>query len=205
MKEQACMLPWWPMGMRNFLAGLLCAWAGTGDVEPRRPAFRPGFAWKSMEASDNCDGAQLPTPAWSNSLNFLVPVDFTVSSLLALNWAFKLARKQKAHVSVLHAIPINLFLYGPANPSLIMEDMRNSALARISKMLEAAKQAGVSFSYDIEEGRPSVVIENYIRRHDIDLVFLAPHKQHGLNRFLRCKTAETLIRRAGCPVLILNH
>ena len=56
--------------------------------------------------------------------------------------------------------------------------------------------------FDIEEGKPCVVIANYIRRHDIGL---ALHKHHGLNRFLRRKTAETLIRRAGCPVLILNQ
>jgi universal stress protein A len=202
MKAQAQMFPWRLTGLGNILARLLPASAGTADLDHNRPDFWPGFTWKSDEPRD---GARWSNMAWGRQLNLLVPIDFTVSSLPVLSWAFKLARRQMADVTLLHAIYINLTPYGPANLAFIKEEMRDVALARISRILDVAKQANVTFNYAIQEGEPSAVIEDYIRQHDVDLVILAPHKRHGLDRFLRSKTAETVIRRADCPVLIVNH
>jgi nucleotide-binding universal stress UspA family protein len=137
-------------------------------------------------------------------LNMLVPIDFTESSLPALECAFNMARKERAHITLLHAINLNLSPRSPVDFNLIKQEMRRSAAARLSLIQGCAKHEKIETDFTIAEGKPAAVIENYLKENQTDLVILTVHKHGRLGGFLHPKTAEKTIRRANCPVLVIN-
>lgn len=68
---------------------------------------------------------------------------------------------------------------------------------------DMARRDSVSTDYVIEEGKPFLAIEKFIKANPIDLVILA--RRRGRSWFFGRKTVEKVIRRAQCPVLVLNH
>ncbi len=140
----------------------------------------------------------------SKPLNILVPFDFTTTSCAALDCALRMAQKGKARITLLHAIHINLSPYGPANLALIKQSLREDARTKISQVAALAKQQNVSADYVIQEGKPSSVIENFVKEQLVDLVILGCHRHRGLGWFGRRKTAEKVVRQAQCPVLVLQ-
>jgi nucleotide-binding universal stress UspA family protein len=169
-----------------------------------KPAAR-GF-WSNFSRQP---GEPRNTREWSNqggndAANILVPIDFTPASVWAWDCALRIAHQKNFHITLLHAIEINLSPYGPANVGLLKQEMRNTAAAQISRITTPAKQENISVDYVIQEGRPAALIEAYTRQHPVDLVILARHKHRGLSRLIGRKTAEKIIRHTNCPILVLN-
>jgi universal stress protein A len=199
----------WALGVRKAVARLF----------PTGPTIR------SQEAAGIPADTQTKDPFWSDfdrntgeasrsedrltgrreqPLNILVPFDFTTSSCNALDCALRMARNGKAHITLLHAIHINLSPYGPANVAMIKQDMRRAASSKISQVAALATQQEVSADYAIQEGKPFVVINQFIKEQPVDLVILGCHRHRGTGWFGRPKTAERVVREAPCPVLVLQ-
>jgi nucleotide-binding universal stress UspA family protein len=56
----------------------------------------------------------------------------------------------------------------------------------------------------VRMGDPSREIIAAAKELEIDLIILATHGRTGLSHFLLGSTAEKVVRRAGCPVLIVR-
>jgi nucleotide-binding universal stress UspA family protein len=56
----------------------------------------------------------------------------------------------------------------------------------------------------VVEGSPKAGIVNYARQHKIDLIILATHGRTGLPHIFMGSVAETVVRAAPCPVLIVR-
>lgn len=53
-------------------------------------------------------------------------------------------------------------------------------------------------------GVPDVEIVNRAKRHQVDLIIMSTHGRSGMGRFLLGSVAESVVRKAPCPVLTLN-
>ena len=54
-------------------------------------------------------------------------------------------------------------------------------------------------------GKPADEIVRYAREHDVDLIVMGTHGREGVARVFIGSVAETVVRRAACPVLTLHH
>ncbi|MDB6112710.1 MAG: UspA protein [Pedosphaera sp.] len=195
------MQSWWLASAGKSLALLLAPGPAAKISKPAAPGFRSNFTRQP--------GEPLYTGGWSNQggngpANILVPIDFTASSLWAVDCALQIAQRKNAQITLLHAISLNLSPYGPANVQLIKREMHQTAAVQLSRIAKVAKEENITAEYVIEEGRPSAVIEDYTQHHPVDLVILALHKHRGLSWLRGRKTAEKVIRHTHCPVLVLN-
>ena len=58
--------------------------------------------------------------------------------------------------------------------------------------------------YRQEEGEPAELILRMADEHHCDLIVLGTHGRDGIGRVLLGGFAERILRRAGCPVLIVR-
>lgn len=72
--------------------------------------------------------------------------------------------------------------------------------------MNLAKQAGVVATCVVEEGTPAGAILKVARRHEADLIILAP-REHGAwaRLFLGSSTVERVTREAESHVMVLRE
>jgi universal stress protein A len=73
--------------------------------------------------------------------------------------------------------------------------------SRYSDMLSGNK---VRRLFTVQHGEPAAAILNYAREHHADMIILGSHGSTAIARLLMGSTAESVLRHALCPVLILK-
>lgn len=136
--------------------------------------------------------------------SILVPTDFSDHAAYALAYAFALADKLGATVHLVNAI-------GAALPELtvtltrpMFDSMRAQSLEGMKELI-ARRPAGVRIGELIVKDGDArdAIIE---AAHDVaaDLIVMGTHGRRGLRRVLLGSVAETMVRRAPCPVLTVH-
>ena len=135
--------------------------------------------------------------------SILVPVDFSPSSLGALQYALALARRQEARLTLLHVIE-------PLHPDMLMDfteaqrSRRATAHQHLNKLWESTRKAWLRTGRELREGHPVDVITALAKRTRADLVVMGTHGRTGLKRALIGSVAERVVRHARCPVLVVR-
>lgn len=147
-----------------------------------------------------------PLPPHIKSI--LVPLDFSVPSEKALDYAAAFARLFKAKLTLLHvAEPVATPDFAPAFP-LAMEDDQLMASAKI-KLEGMAKAAGIPRGMVektlVRFGRSFHEIAEAARARKSDLIIIATHGHTGLKHALLGSTTERVVRHAPCPVFVLRQ
>ena len=141
----------------------------------------------------------------------LVPVDLSEPSLNALEHAAALAKDRRA---ILHL----LYVVDRAPTSKGMKE-KHAAAARVDRLFEeeAAKtvkeldrlasrlrRGGIDVKVSTSEGRPAAEILKAAKDGKVDLIAMGTHGRTGLRHLLMGSVAESVMRQASCPVLILR-
>lgn len=139
----------------------------------------------------------------------LVPVDFSASSRAALNHALQLAEAFGASVEVLHVHeasafigPDSLVLLPPVSYSTRWDEARDEVLRELDQFLALDNVPGVQVK--VEPGVPGDVIPAVARADGIDLIVMGTHGRSGLSRLIVGSVAESVMRKANCPVMTLR-
>ncbi|MGE0683706.1 MAG: universal stress protein [Candidatus Binatia bacterium] len=137
----------------------------------------------------------------------LVPVDFSPLSETALIYALKLAQLVGAEVHACHIIPTPhvldvLYERGFAPPESIKR-ITQKARKRI-KEIAGTQETTVPLRIHCEEGEAAEHILQQAETLKVDLIVIGTHGRSGAQRFFLGSVAETVIRRASCPVLTLR-
>lgn len=123
----------------------------------------------------------------------LCGIDLERSSERAFDRALSLASLGKAELFVLHAIPRNLpFSWRAAE-----------RLRYLTELRERAEAAGVSVRVDEQHGDPARVIILHANARNVDIVVLGSNRRRGWRKLREGSVAETVLRRAAWPVLIV--
>jgi nucleotide-binding universal stress UspA family protein len=138
----------------------------------------------------------------------LVPIDCGPRSRALLRSASALSRRVGGHLVILHVYePLT---YAPAHYTA--EQVHNCHDIRQRKAMERLELFQDEFLEDSEvqsasliavEGLPEYEICETARQTNADLIVASTHGYRGLNRLFVGSTAERLIRRVPCPILIL--
>lgn len=139
-----------------------------------------------------------------------VPIDFSDSSLRALDYAIELGRTFGARLSVLFVVEPIYFatpgdLYGTsANLGMLLEEQRRTAREELKKLDERLKKRGIDAETVLGSGVPHEVIVETAKTRKADLIVMATHGRSGLSHLLMGSVAEKVVRSATCPVLTVR-
>ena len=136
----------------------------------------------------------------------LVPIDFSEGSAAALEYATKLAGKLDAKIILLNVIGVELLgaEYGMPVAASTVELIFDTNQQALDKLVAANKDK-VSFARTlIETGDPRTTIEGVAKQTGADLIVMGTHGRRGLRRFLIGSVAESVVRTAPCPVLLVR-
>ena len=140
------------------------------------------------------------SPALFKLKSILVPVDFSEGSRKAVEYATAFARQFEGSLTLLNVVPRYPQVPEMAPLSLQPTDDVQRDLDRVGESVKGL----VPVTSLVRMGDPSREIIAAAKELEIDLIILATHGRTGLSHFLLGSTAEKVVRRAGCPVLIVR-
>lgn len=133
----------------------------------------------------------------------LCPVDFDENSLVALDSAAEIVRKNGGTIFLLHVIPQVIQPIGmPADVSLYEEPERAARM----RLEEIAREhlTGAAHQVMTWVGEPAASILKMQRKVGADLIVIGTHGRRGWSRLFLGSVAEQVVREAPCPVLTLR-
>lgn len=141
----------------------------------------------------------------------LCSIDFEPCSERAYDYAWVAAERYRAELVLFHAIdpgeePLDPHLaWAPGN--VLCERHKayvHEVEARLRELGKTRWGNGVCLSATAQYGPARDRILGYAREAGIDLLVMGTHGRRGLARLMRGSVAETVLRRAPCPVLIVQ-
>src|SRR5687767_8412505 len=140
-----------------------------------------------------------------NAERILVPSDGSGHADAAVDQAIALAQALKRPILALYVVDRPGFKSFPSESILVdvTAVMRKEADEVLDAIKARAEAAGVKADTKIREGHP---IDEICREaKPTDLIVIATHGRRGLSRMLLGSVAESVIRHAPCPVLVVRH
>lgn len=132
----------------------------------------------------------------------LVPVDFSPCSRAALEYAEDLAESLGASVDLLH-VWAGLYHHSLETEPLAL--FAHSELAReMEALLAELEQRGIDAHGRLEQGSPREAIVRAAGEGKYDLIIMGTHGRTGLAHLFLGSVAESVFRRAPCPVLTIR-
>lgn len=116
--------------------------------------------------------------------------DFSFCAQQAQQVALRLALLARATVLVVHAHS--------------MEDNGRPGRKRVDRIVQSLRGRGVQAEGLCRTGHPVDVIVEEAGRWEADIVVVGTRGNRGLSRFMVGSVAEGVLRRAGCPVLVVR-
>ena len=136
----------------------------------------------------------------------LVPVDFSEPSLLAIDYASKVATRFGAELSLIHVFePQSPFVRAKEIPPFVA-DAKAELQAR-EHLRSAAELHGLPLRSErvhVQKGRAAEEICRLAAKIKIDLIVIPTRGNTGLKHFLLGSTTAAVIRLSPCPVLVLR-
>jgi universal stress protein A len=132
----------------------------------------------------------------------LVPVDFSECTEKALLYAVPFARQFDATLTLLHVVEPP---YLPASEMGVVVEVESKDEARKELETLRARLAGkVRCQTMVRKGSAQIEIIDAAKELGCDLIILGSHGRTGVERLLMGSTVEKVVRRAGCPILIVR-
>lgn len=138
-------------------------------------------------------------------MRFVVACDGSEPSLRALRRALPLARASGAALDLVHVIeepPVSPFVQWAGLDGDYVRELLGAQAARAREAtLAVTREAGLDAEFRVLRGRPIDELLN--AAEDADLLVLGTHGYRGMDRMLLGSVAETLLRRAAVPLLVV--
>jgi len=135
----------------------------------------------------------------------LAATDFSDLSMHGVQYAFSLADKLGAEVSLVHVVRPSSHFTGTESSLLIRDDLEVLELAEsdLAKIAETHSKKDSMVKSFVRYGQPFNEIANLACSRAMDIVVMATQGHTGLKRFLLGGTTERVVRHAPCPVLTI--
>jgi nucleotide-binding universal stress UspA family protein len=137
--------------------------------------------------------------------NYLVPVDFSKGSDLALDYALKLAKEDRARIVLLHVISADFAF--PLDPGFIdvFQMLEENAEQSMRALVRRKRLKPGQFRSMLVRGmNPADTIVATSQKLPAAMIVMASHGRTGLRRYMIGSVAERTLRQARCPVLIVK-
>jgi nucleotide-binding universal stress UspA family protein len=141
----------------------------------------------------------------------MVPTDGTGFDREAIRVALRIAERTGAKVKLVRVLGTGSFLAvavaaeGTAVATEIVRSERDRALGELYALAaECRALSNVDIGVDLHAGPVTDVLEDYARRHEVDLIVISTHGRSGLARMSLGSVTDSLIRHTSIPVLVVK-
>jgi nucleotide-binding universal stress UspA family protein len=134
----------------------------------------------------------------------LYPTDFSVSSEAAFQVATAVAQQSGARLVITHVKKDDMPTRASAGSIGIPSDVDETSLTRMLDEIHPTDE-NVRHTHVLLSGDPAEEILRLAERERADLIVMSTHGRTGLSRMLMGSVAESVVRRAPCPVLTLKQ
>jgi nucleotide-binding universal stress UspA family protein len=138
----------------------------------------------------------------------LSPIDFSDSSLEALDTAHDIASRYGAAMLLVHVVPVIPKL--PSDVSIFNEgtyeqDLIHNAEQRLNELAEKWKSEGITARTVVGLANDAAMeILRTAEQQHADLIVIATHGMTGWRRLAFGSVTDKVVRTADCPVLVLR-
>lgn len=141
------------------------------------------------------------------SKTYLVPVDFSKGSEIALKHAVRMARDNRGKLILLHVIPSTLAF--PAEGGAFTDyfaTLEREASEGVKRLASRMGLKGGEYRAIVTSGGDTArVIANLAKRSRVAMIVMGSHGRTGLQRLMLGSVAERTLRYADRPVLIVKR
>ena len=140
--------------------------------------------------------------------NILLPIDFSETSLLALDHAVFMARLYKADITLLHVIETFMFTSAitfqdsDIDLTSIINEKAREKLTNLAS--EIHNNSGVKVNTKIETGRIYKVIIEVANTLNADIIIMGTHGVSGFREFVIGSNVFRVVTEAPCPVMSIQ-
>ncbi len=136
----------------------------------------------------------------------LIPIDFSGYSLNALEYAKLFAEKFNAEIILLNIVEPVVFTadltMGQVIPS-IENELYQKSEEKVKELVDSLKDK-FNVRGVVKVGKSHIEIIEFAKNEGVDLIIIGSHGHTAVEQFLFGSTAEKVIRKATCPVLIIK-
>jgi universal stress protein A len=104
-------------------------------------------------------------------------------------------------------MPYSIDPYGYSYYDIKSDDIKNASKDALEKKVEELKSKyeniNIDFEFDIDYDPAEYILKNQKAGH-YDLVVIGSHGRKGISRMLMGSVAESVLREATCPVMIIK-
>jgi nucleotide-binding universal stress UspA family protein len=142
--------------------------------------------------------------------SILLPTDFSECARRAVPVAAEFARLLGARVVCLHVVepivqPVGWTPLAEPMPVAELGEQLDTAAARDLPAFSRSEEfAGLDVEDLIAHGDPAAEIVRMAEERGVGLIVISSHGRTGLGRILFGSTAESVVRHARCPVLVVK-
>lgn len=139
----------------------------------------------------------------NNISSILVPVDFSDTSINAINTAIEIAKRQNVSIELVNVIETSP-LYGVENTGIanvasiarsLLESLMNSIL----------RYPNIECSYKVFEGSVADTICSHAAQNQISLIVMGTHGASGFRELFLGSNAYAVLKKAPCPVMTIPN
>ena len=138
----------------------------------------------------------------------LVPIDFSEFTSKALEHGREFAKTFDAELLLCHVLELPFYPVaigmGSGPPPILFDDLLPEIEKRLVALEQELLESGLRATHEVVEGKPFVEIVRLAREQKIDLIIMPTHGRTGLSHMIIGSTAERVVRKAPCPVLVLR-
>lgn len=159
-------------------------------------------------AKKSIPGVSVRRADFTLTLNrILVPIDFSAYSKNALQYAIPLARQCKAELVLVYVVEPTVypadFSFGQVGFPSVEEELRTRGSEELTKLIAEQIPQAVDARKVIRTGKPYLEILEAARVEGADMIVIATHGHSGVEHLLFGSTAEKVIKKAKCPVVVI--
>jgi universal stress protein A len=136
----------------------------------------------------------------------LCAIDFSDDSSQVIDRAAELATRGAGAITLLHVIEPHGSFAGWRLPATQLAEFQEQAIVELERRASAlARRVSVPVTTEIRVGSPAAqILELLDAEPSFQLVVMGSHGRTGIKRMLVGSVAETVLRHAACPVLVVR-
>lgn len=136
----------------------------------------------------------------------LCPVDFSQMSRAVLDYAVFMAQSHQAQLKLIHVVDQ---LHGFDSYKIlhmtaieITHEMERQARTQLKELVATLP---IQATFDIRFGRAADEIVIQAKEDEVELIVMGSHGRSGISHLLVGSVAESVVRHAPCPVLVVRQ
>jgi universal stress protein A len=136
----------------------------------------------------------------------LVPIDFSKTSVKALECALGIAQKVGATVHLMHVYEPPSFMTGYQTLPITVSDDEIVQRARVDleALVPPDLPSNIKVNCFVRTGKGYVEIAKFAKEQKTDLIVISTHGYTGLKHTFMGSTTERVVRHAHCAVLVVR-